>query len=86
MTALDEYSEARRIFASKLTKCPNPKHDFKNKYMFGEWQWAVDCWNTLGVDGLLTTHFIHFCAQSSTDGIKIYTVVLGKFCLSIAFR
>lgn len=69
----------------KLTKCPNPAHNFQWGRLIGSWQWASDYWNTLTDDGTLQNNYIRIGTAEDQTDLKIYVLIVWKFALIFGF-
>lgn len=75
--------EARKYF--EVTKCTNPKHDFKIGNLIGQWQIANDMWVTINDRGRELTHWFRIGKCRDQEGGTIYEVVVWKLMIVWGF-
>lgn len=76
---------AREVFeaSGRLTKCPNPPHEFQMGRIIGEWRIAATCWSTLTDGGKLHHDALRVGLIEDTKGQKIFALVVWRFSLLI---
>lgn len=76
----------REIFEAdgRLSKCPNPPHDFQIGRVVGSWSWAKDAWSTLSDTGFMHTDYVSVGRTEAVDGTRWAYIVVWKLSVFVA--